>query len=1025
MDGRTFEARFPTIEQFPGTNLNSRPQIGALLEARGWTPEQRTEKTKKPKIDDKILETIPATYPEFAGLADYLILGRRLAQLTHGDKAWRSHVDANGRIHGGLVHIGTPHSRAKHLNPNLAQVPNPKKGAPFSAECRGAVPARTTVGSASPPIKARCKTAASPTTCIASITAPTPKPSSRAKTPTGRPPAALGLIGNGTARNKDSKLDTALREGSKRFRYAFLYGAQAGKAGRIIYDTARAAHQIDAGNKLLQQFFGNSIRPNEASIRRVGGPARQKFLDAVPGLQTLLEKLQGHAKKHGWLYGLDGRRVPVRALYTALNFIVTSSEAIICKRWLVHVYDELNARFRYGWDGDCAIMLWVHDELVVCCRPEIAQEVGEILVKHAREPGEFYGFRVPLDADYKIGRSWAGDPLLPPLTRADLDAVNAGLVREGIEPIDTAAVVPPEPPAAQKSGANPKPEPAPSFPAEPEEAPLPPLPPPPSGNGYDADNTDYSGRPIERYVYTDERGALHARKIRTDGKKFWQERREGDHWVKGGPDIRYLFGICELLAAPPDRPVWITEGEKDRNSLTALGLLAVTNPGGAGKWEVDFTAEQTERWFKGRQLVYLLEDNDAPGRKHVEVIGRALHRLVAKILVVSFRELPEKSDVTDWLTVGHDKAALLARANVSPTYCPPTLQTVLASEVVMTAVTWLWPSRFAIGKLGIIAGLPDEGKGVLLSFIAAKITTGSAWPCNEGVARLGKVLLFTAEDDANDTVVPRLAAAGADLTRNTIVNMVVEAGKDRMFSLQTDLEMLRRKLDEIGDVTTLLIDPISAYQGVGKVDSYRTNDVRAILGPLCALAAERRIAIIAIMHFNKKIDITNALIRISDSLAYAATARHCYGIINDPENRRKLMVRAKNNIAANTAAQTTLAFKFETRDVGTDLETGAPIVAPYAVFEPDYVDVTATEAMQAAGESKSPTARHDAKQFLKDLLAGDPVKMTEVLEIAKANCISLRSLERAKRELKVIADPVKNPETGVIDHWVWKLPPEE
>jgi Toprim domain/CHC2 zinc finger len=69
------------------------------------------------------------------------------------------------------------------------------------------------------------------------------------------------------------------------------------------------------------------------------------------------------------------------------------------------------ARFRYGWDGDVVIVLWIHDELVCACRPEIAAQVGEILVRHAKEPGEFYGFKVPLEADYKIGRSWAGEPI--------------------------------------------------------------------------------------------------------------------------------------------------------------------------------------------------------------------------------------------------------------------------------------------------------------------------------------------------------------------------------------------------------------------------------------------------------------------------------------------------------------------------------------------------------------------------------------------------------------------------------------
>ena len=141
------------------------------------------------------------------------------------------------------------------------------------------------------------------------------------------------------------------------------------------------------------------------------------------------------------------------------------------------------------------------------------------------------------------------------------------------------------------------------------------------------------------------------------------------------------------------------------------------------------------------------------------------------------------------------------------------------------------------------------------------------------------------------------------------------------------------------------------------MDSYRTTDVRAVLGPVVSLAAELKLSVIGVMHFDKKLDVTNALLRISDSLAYGATARHVYGVINDADNKRKLMVRAKNNLAVNTAEQTTLAFYFGTREVGTDPNNDRTIVAPYLIWEAQYVDVTATEAMQAASESKSPTTR--------------------------------------------------------------------
>src|SRR5262249_29920985 len=159
-------------------------------------------------------------------------------------------------------------------------------------------------------------------------------------------------------------------------------------------------------------------------------------------------------------------------------------------------------------------------------------------------------------------------------------------------------------------------------------------------------------------------------------------------------------------------------------------------------------------------------------------------------------------------------------------------------------------------KIALIVGLPDEGKGLTISDIIARITRGSPWPCNEGHAPLGNVILLSAEDDRKDTIIPRLVAAGADLTRVHIIKMMHEAGKERMFSLVTDLYALRQKIIAIGNVTMVGIDPISAYLGIGKVDSFRATDVRAVLGPLKELAEELNIAIVAIMHFNKKTDVT-------------------------------------------------------------------------------------------------------------------------------------------------------------------------
>jgi putative DNA primase/helicase len=342
---------------------------------------------------------------------------------------------------------------------------------------------------------------------------------------------------------------------------------------------------------------------------------------------------------------------------------------------------------------------------------------------------------------------------------------------------------------------------------------------------------------------------------------------------------------------------------------------------------------------------------------------------------------------------------------------------ICAADVKMRALAWLWPDRFAIGKLGLIAGLPDEGKGQTLCDIIARVTNGGEWPMNEGTAPQGNVLLFSDEDDAADTLVPRLEAAGADRSRVQIIKMVREAGADRPFSLITDLRALRQKLESVGDVKLVVIDPISAYLGVGNIDSFRTTDVRAVLTPPVTLAAEMRIAIIGVMHFNKKTDVTNALLRISDSLAFGAVARHVYGVIDDAENGRKLFVRAKNNVSAKSRDKT-LAYRFGAREVGKDDETEAPIIAPHILWEPSYVDVTAVEALQAVIDNKAPGVRGAAKKLLQDMLAAGPMPQTEIEEAAEANDIGKKTLRRAKQDLGVVTEKERKPG----GKWLWRLP---
>lgn len=113
--------------------------------------------------------------------------------------------------------------------------------------------------------------------------------------------------------------------------------------------------------------------------------------------------------KRKYLKGLDGRPLWVRSPHSALNLLLQSCGALICKLWIIITEDKMIERgYKHGWDGDFAYMLWCHDEMQVSCRNEdIAKEFLEVAQLSMREVGEIFKIRIQLDTDGKIGKNWA------------------------------------------------------------------------------------------------------------------------------------------------------------------------------------------------------------------------------------------------------------------------------------------------------------------------------------------------------------------------------------------------------------------------------------------------------------------------------------------------------------------------------------------------------------------------------------------------------------------------------------------
>jgi DNA polymerase I-like protein with 3'-5' exonuclease and polymerase domains len=347
------DAPFTKLKEF---NPTSRDHIGwAFMTWRDWKPEVFTD-TGRPKIDEGILQSIGTMEADTFGRI--LELQKALGQLSDGANAWLKMVTKDGRIHH-TCQLATNTGRNAHSRPNLGQTSSD----PRCRELFGPGKGMRQVGADASGLELRMLGH-----YLAFYDAG----------------AFADVVVNGDIHQQNADRVGCSRKDVKTLTYAFIYGASDRKIGASL---------------------DKSLDEKKAAL--LGKDIRKKFLEAIPGLDQLLKAVNKRAESDV-LRGLDGRPIRLQGKkHAALNYLLQSAGAIVCKRWNAIAYQQMVHQLGYKWDIDFQWLGWIHDEIQLAVQPHLVNDAKFQLEWSIVQAGEYYKLRVPLASEAKEGASWA------------------------------------------------------------------------------------------------------------------------------------------------------------------------------------------------------------------------------------------------------------------------------------------------------------------------------------------------------------------------------------------------------------------------------------------------------------------------------------------------------------------------------------------------------------------------------------------------------------------------------------------
>lgn len=317
---------------------------------------------------------------------------------------------------------------------------------------------------------------------------------------------------------------------------------------------------------------------------------------------------------------------------------------------------------------------------------------------------------------------------------------------------------------------------------------------------------------------------------------------------------------------------------------------------------------------------------------------------------------------------------------------------VRASSVTPQRVDWGWDQWIPIGMASLQVGLGGLGKSVLLAWLAAGWSRGVIPGDLHGVPV--DVAIASAEDHRQAVILPRLIAAGADLSRIHFIEHRID-GEASDIAIDGEVAAIEAAL-VAGNVRVLLIDTVIAHIPA-EHDTYNEQRVRAVLKPLAKMAERDSLVVLGTMHLNRR-DARDVLTRISGSGGFGNLARSVLLLARDPDDPdgpSRILALGKSNVGGRTPA---IKLRLESCLIPNDNGEEIPTVRLVDVGESSY---TSADLLGPSEDEDKLSAVSEASDFLREYLAGGPVEAKTVKSASRDVGIAERTLWRAVKRLRV------------------------